>query len=128
MKLGPANGNAAEVSDLLQNNGLQLEDFMEKPAEGLKTRYIFIPAAIFIIGLLVVVWFGSSSSKEALTLLYLLTFGGGTWLTVSIQLSVRNGLATFVVAIGALLMLLMADGTFSLQDTADFVKGLRKGN
>jgi peptidoglycan/LPS O-acetylase OafA/YrhL len=128
MKLGPVDGNAEEVRDLLENNGLRLEDFLEKAAAPLKTRYLIIPGVIFAVGLLAVVAFGSESSKTIRTLLYLLAFGGGMWLTVSIQLRFRNGPATFAAAVGALLMLLIAAGIFSLQDTAEFVKGIRKDN
>jgi hypothetical protein len=128
MKLGPVDGSAEEVRDLLENNGLRLEDYLEKPAASLKTRYLIIPGAIFMIGLLAVVTFGSAPSKAVVTLLYLLAFGGGMWLTVSVQLRFRNGPATFAAAVGGLLMLLIAAGIFSLQDTAEFVKGLRKNN
>ena len=128
MKLGPVDGSTEEVCDLLENNGLRLEDLLQKPPPPLKTRYLIIPALIFMIGLLAVVTFGSASSKAVVTLLYLLAFGGGTWLTVSIQLRFRNGPATFAAAVGALLMLLIAAGIFSLQDSAEFIKGLRKGN
>jgi len=128
MKLGPVDGSTEEVCDLLENNGLRLEDYLEKPAAPLKTRYLIIPVAIFMIGLLAVVIFGSVSSRAVVTLLYLVGFGGGTWLTVSIQLRFRNGPATFATAVGGLLMLLIAAGIFSLQDTAEFLKGLRKDN
>lgn len=128
MKLGPLDGSTDEVRDLLENNGLRLEDYLEKPAAPLKTVYLIIPVTIFMFGLLAVVTFGSTSSKVVVTLLYLLAFGGGTWLTVSIQLRFRNGAATFTTAMGGLLMLLIAAGIFSLQDTAEFLKGLRKDN
>ena len=128
MKLGPIDGSTEEVCNLLENNGLRVEDLLQKPPAPLKTLYLIIPVAIFMIGLLAVVTFGSASSKAVVTLLYLLAFGGGTWLTVSIQLRFRNGPATFATAVGGLLMLLIAAGIFSLQDTAEFLKGLRKDN
>ncbi len=128
MKLGPIDGNAEEVRDLLENNGLRLEDFLEKPVAPLETRYVITPGAIFAAGLLAVVVFGGVWSKTVVTLLYLLSFGGGVWLTVSIQLRFRNGIGTFAAAIGALLMLLVAAGIYSLQDAAEFIKGLRKDN
>ncbi len=121
MKLGPVHGNAEEVRDLFENNGLRLEDYLENPAAPLKTFYLIIPGAIFMIGLLAVVTFGNVSSKEVVTLLYLMAFGGGMRLTVNIQLCFRNGLATFAAAVGGLLMLLIAAGIFSLQDTAEFL-------
>ena len=126
MKLGPVDGTIEEVRDLLENNGLRIGDFLEKPTTPLQTIYLIIPAAMSITGLLAVVALRGVASSKVLTLLYLLAFGGGAWLTVGVQLRYRNGLATFAAATGAFLMLMIAAGLFSLQDTADFLKALRK--
>ena len=61
-----------------------------------------------------------------MTLIYLIGFGGGTWLTVSTQIRFKNILATFVVAIGAILMILVASGIFSPKEAAEFIKEINK--
>ncbi len=129
MKFGPIDGSTEEVQDLLQNNGLQLEDYLEKPAAPLKTRYLVVAGAILLVGLVASVALGtfvSAPSKAVITLVNLVPFGGGVWLTVSVQLRFRSGLASLATAVSAFLMLLIAAGIFSLQDAAEFIKGLPK--
>jgi len=126
MRLGPVNGTVQEVRDLLENNGLKLEDYLEKPPAALRTRYLVIPA-ILLLSMLTLIVALRSTSAEIVTLNFLLAFAAGLWLTASIQLRFKNILATFVVAVGALLMILVAAGIFSPKDSAEFLKGLNKG-
>lgn len=128
MKLGPIDGSTEEVQDLLENNGLRLQNYLQKPAAPLTTRYLVISGAIFLVGLVFVALgtFESVPFERVITLVNLIAFGGGVWLTVNIQLRYRNGPATFATAVGASLMLLIAAGIFSLQDAAEFIKGLPK--
>lgn len=86
--------------------------------------HLVIPAVGTLLALCGIV-FLRDTSGYALSIVTLLVFGMGTWLTVSTQLRFNNGLATFAVAMGAVLMILLATGTISLSETADFVKGLR---
>ena len=125
MKLGPFNGSVEEVRNLLENNGLKLEDYIEKPPVHLKTRFLIAPAVLLCVALFLLALFSRSCSSIAITLIYLFGFGGGTWLAVSTQLKFRNTVATFVVAIGALLMLLVASGIFSPKEAAEFLKDIR---
>ena len=126
MKLGPFDGNPEEVTDLLVNNGLKLEDLFERPPEPLKTRYIVIPVTIFVVLLLVILAFGDELPKVVVSALSLFSFGFGVWLTVSIQIRFCKFMVTSVLAMGLMLMLLIAAGVFSLQDTANFIKEFRK--
>ena len=125
MKLGPFDGSVEEVRNLLENNGLKLEDYIEKPPSLLKTRFLITPAVLLCVALFLLVLVSRSCSPIMLTLIYLLGFGGGTWLTAGTQLKFRNTVATFVVAIGALLMLLVASGIFSPREAAEFLRDIR---
>jgi len=125
MKLGLFDGSVEEVCNLLENNGLRLEDYIEKLPAHLKTRFLIAPAVILSIALLLLALLSGCCSRTVLNLIYLLGFGGGTWLTVSTQLKFRNTIATFVVAIGALLMVLVASGVFSPKEAAEFIKDIR---
>lgn len=125
MKLGPIDGNVEEVRNLLENNGLKLEDYIEKPPVHLKTGFLIAPAVLLCIALFLLALFSRSCSPIVFTLIYLLGIGGGTWLTINIQLKFRNTVATFVMAIGALLMLLVASGIFSPKEVAEFIKDIR---
>ena len=126
MKLGPFDGSVEEVRNLFENNGLKLEDYLEKPPAPLKTRFLILPAVVLAIALSFLALLTSYCSLSILTLIYLLGFGGGTWLTVSTQLRFKNTLATFVVAIGSLLLILVASGIFSPKEAAEFIKDFRK--
>jgi uncharacterized membrane protein len=126
MKMGPFDGSMEEVKDLFENNGLKLEDYLEKPPSHLATKFMIIPAVVLGIALLLLAIFTTKCSHAILTLLYLLGFSGGTWLTVSIQLRYKNTLATFAVAIGSLLMILVASGIFSPKEAVEFIKEIKK--
>ena len=125
MKLGPFDGSVEEVRNLLENNGLKLEDYIEKPSVHLKTGFLIAPAVLLCVALFLLALVSRSCSPIVLTLIYIFGFGGSTWLTVSIQLKFRNTVATFVMAIGALLMLLVASGIFSPKEVAEFLKDIR---
>ena len=124
MKMGTFDGSVEEVRDLLENHGLRLEDYLEKPPAPLKTRFLIIPVIVFVSLLCLLVLLSPKLTPIALRFFYILSFGSGTWITVSTQLKYKNRLATFCVAIGAVLMILMAAGLLSPRETADFIKDL----
>jgi hypothetical protein len=126
MKSGPFDGSVEEVRNLFENNGLRIEDYLEKPPAPLKTKFLILPAVVLAISLLLLTLLASYCSLTILTLIYLLGFAGGTWLTVSTQLRFKNTLATFVVAIGSIVMILVASGIFSPKEAAEFIKGFRE--
>lgn len=125
MKLGPVDGTVEEVRDLLENNGLKLEDYIEKPPARLKTRFLIAPSVILGIALLLLALFSSQCSPTLLTLIHLLGLAGGTWLTVSTQLRFKNAIATFTIAIGSLILILVASRIFSVMETAELIKDIR---
>ncbi len=126
MKLGPLDGSVEEVRDLLENHGLRIEDYIEKPAVPLETKFLILPAVVLAISLLLLTLLSDYCSLTILTLIYLLGFAGSLWLTVSIQLRFKNMPATFVVAIGSLVMILVASGIFSPKEATEFIKGFRE--
>lgn len=126
MKLGPVDGSVEEFRDLFENHGLNWEDYLEKPPAPLKTIFLIAPAVILGIALILLALLPNNFSETVLTLIYLIGFGSGTWLTVSTQIRFKNTLATFAVAIGAILMILVASGIFSPKEAAEFVKEIQK--
>lgn len=126
MKLGSVDGSVEEFRDLLENHGSNLEDYLGKPPAPLKTRFLIAPAVILGIALIFLVLFQNNFSETVLTLINLIGFGSGTWLTVSAQIRFKNTLATFAVAIGAILMILVASGIFSPKEAAEFVQEIQK--
>jgi hypothetical protein len=83
MKMGPIDGKVEEFRDLLENHGLNLEDYIEKPPAPLKTRYLTIPSILFAISLLLFTLLSQHLSPPVTNLFYIVSFGSATWLTVS---------------------------------------------
>jgi hypothetical protein len=123
MKLGPVDGNVEEVRDLLKNFGLNLEDFIEKPTSPLRMRFLVIPVVIFLSSVLVLGVLPTGSLGWQL--LVILSIAGGTWTCASTQLRFRNPVATFCVAMGFVLMILLAAGLISLKEAAEAVMKLK---
>ena len=126
MKFGPIDGSPEEIRDLLKNDGLKLTDYFERPATMLQSRYVVLPAVVLGVGLVAVVSFAGSPSKNLLRLLDLLSVGGVLWLIVSVQLRFRQTAATLATALGSLLMLMIAKGILSLPEVTEILKDLWK--
>jgi hypothetical protein len=122
MKLGPVDGSEEEVRGLLENNGLRLQDYLVRPPPPLPTKWVWIPSTIIGITLVALIFFRAAAPDSVKNFLYIIGLGSGIWLTVSIQLRFKNGIATMVVAMGLFILLLVAAGIFSLQEAADFAK------
>lgn len=125
MKVGPFDGSAQEVRDLLENHGLKLENYLEKPQVPLRSIFLVLPVSLLCIILVLLVLFSRLCSPTVLTLIHISGFGCGTWLTVSTQLKFKNGMATFVVAIGIIVIILVASSVLSPKEAADFIKDVR---
>jgi hypothetical protein len=126
MKMGPFDGTTSEVTNLLENNGLKLEDYLERPIPPPKTRFLIIPIVLFILSLgTAVVPLTSDAPIWLLRLLYIPIFGSVTWICASIQIRFKNGVATFCVAIGLVLTALLATGLLSPREAADILKDFR---
>lgn len=125
MKVGPVDGSAKEVRDLLENHGLKLEDYLEKPPSPLKIRFLVIPTAVFLLFLFILALLPAGSPDWQLRLLYILSFGSGTWICASTQLRFKNGITTFCVAMGLALTILLAAGLISPKEAAEAVRSLK---
>jgi hypothetical protein len=125
MRIGTMEGSPQEIRDLIENNGLRVADYLQPPEAQLQRRWLIIPTSLVGVALLLIILAGDISSK-VLVLLLVLGFGGGTWLTVSVQIRFRNALATFAVAVGVVLTLLVAGGLIAPNETVDYLRKLRQ--
>jgi hypothetical protein len=124
MKMGPFDGSVEEVRDLLENKGLNIEDYLDKPASTLRLRYLIIPSCIFISSVFIHAGIQALPALW-LKLLHITSFGSGTWVCASTQIRFNNGIATFCLAIGLLITVLIAAGLISPKDAVDILKGLK---
>jgi len=125
MKMGPFDGTREEIRDLIEDHGLNIDDFLEKPQPPLKNVFIAIPTVIFIVLVILLASISNTSHIWLMKVLHILIFASGTWVCVCIQIKYRNGIATFCVAIGALIIALFSAGIISPKEAADFVKQLK---
>jgi hypothetical protein len=125
MKWGPFDGSSSEVRDLLEDNGLKLEDYLERPIAPLKVRFLIVPSVLFLLSLGAMAALTPNLPIRLLRLLYIPIFGGITWICASIQIRFKNGIATFCVAMGLILTALLATGLLSPREAADILKDLK---
>lgn len=124
MKIGNAEGIPEEIRDYFENCGLNAADFFLKTEASLHWKWILIPISIVAITLILLVLLDSINMQLHI-LLFLLGGGFASWAVVSIQIKFKNGWATTVAAIGALLMLLVAAGFMTPKESLDAIKGLK---
>jgi len=127
MKVGPVDGSAQEIRDLFEKNGLNLENYIEKPPSPLGSKFLVIPTIVFFISLFALAILPPPSPEWQSRLLFILSFGSGTWMCVSTQLRFKSVVATFCVAMGIVLTVLIAAGMMSPREAAEAVRSL-KGN
>jgi hypothetical protein len=124
MKLGRVEGTPEEIRDIFQNNGLKLEEYLEKPESPMAVRWLVIPAIMCACALLLLILLPSVSITVTI-LLFVIGAAGAVWLTAGVQIRFKNSVATFVVALGVLLLLLVASGFIAPRETADLIKGIK---
>lgn len=125
MKMGPFDGTREEVRDLIEDHGLNIEDYLERPQPPLKNKFIVIPTISFLVFVILLASLSNTSHVWLINVLYIFIFGSGTWVCVSTQIKFKNAIATFCVAIGALIIVLLSAGILSPKEAAEFVKDLK---
>lgn len=107
------------IKDLVDNHGYRYEDFLEIPLP-LKTRYIVIPAGIFFLSLIVLVFIRSYPSLWRL--FFIICFTAGTWLCFSVHIRFKNGTAITILCVGLIVALLLAGGVINPKEIAIALK------
>lgn len=109
MKLGSVEGTAEEINGLLVKVGSCLGDYLVKPEKPLENKWIYIPAILLLVWLLFMAFLTPLIGK---TLLLMFVAGAAmiVWLTLAVQIRFKSGAATFVVAIGTFVLLLVSGG------------------
>ncbi len=125
MKLGKMEGSPEEIRDFFQNNGLNIEDYLEKP-EAPINFFWFILSTILIISSVVILTLVQPKSEVVQNLLFLLGCGGGLWLAVIVQIKFKNTWAAGFIAVGIVLLLLVALGMITPKELLENIKSLRK--
>ena len=120
MKFGSFDGTPEEITDFFEQHGFVLAEYLVKPAESTKPRWVVIPAVIFFLSVPVLIYFNSRSNAIR-TLFFCIDASVLVWLTVAIQVKFKNITATMIAAIGGLLILLVAAGVLPPLATLDAI-------
>ncbi len=125
MKFGPIEGNSEEIKNFFQDNGLKVADYIALPEVPIKRAWFAISAGVSICAAAVLI-FLDPITRAAATFTFLVGCGGGLWLSVIAQLRFKSPWATGLVAIGCLLLMLVAVGAVTPLEMLEEVKSLRK--
>jgi hypothetical protein len=112
MKVGPIEGTKEEITGFFQDNGLKVSDYFQLPEAPLKAVWLVLPAFLIIVALGILTLAEPLSTGQRMFVFLV----GGTatiWLAVGVQLRFKNSWATGIVAIGGVLVLLVAHGDLS---------------
>lgn len=125
MKLGPFDGSTKEFNDLVENHGFNPENFLQDTKQNLNNIWIIIPIISFIIAFTFLTLFPPQNT-DFQTLIFLLGCCAGIWLSVSVQIKSKNFYATSVVAIGSVLIMLVAIGLITPIEMVEHLKEIGK--
>lgn len=124
MKVGQMEGSPEEIRDFFQNNGLNIADYIEKPEIPLKPVWLIVPAVILTLAFSSLSLFAPQSSAIK-NLIFLFGCGSGIWLSVSVQIKFKNTWAAGFVAIGSILIMLVAIGIITPAEMLEHLKDIR---
>lgn len=124
MKIGKAEGTPEEITNLFQNNGLKLADYLEKTEAQLHWKWFLIPCILIAIALLLLV-LGAKLPPKINILFFLVGASGVCCLSASLQIRFKNFTATIITAIILFLILLIAAGLLAPKETIDALKTLK---
>ena len=122
MKIGGAEGTPAEIKEFLENNGLDVKKYFADYKEA-GNWTIAVPCIINLATAIAILYFRKNSIDGTD---YLIIAGLATivWMACVVQTRFRSLTSTIVVAIGAILILLVANGVMRAADLPEKVKSL----
>ena len=125
MKLGPIEGTREEITGFFQDNGLKVNDYFQILKTPIKAVWIVVPSSLIVVCLGTLTLLGSLSTGQK-TFVFLVGCAALVWLTTVIQLRFKHVWATGIVAIGGLLLMLVALGAISSTQMLNELKSLRE--
>ena len=112
MKIGRSQleGTPEEIVNFYISFGQNPLDYLEKPEPSLQTRWLIIPAVLFVALLIILVFVGDDYSKTKLVL-FLLGFASSVWLAVCVHIRFKSAkgageiIFAGIIFVGLLIML-----------------------
>ncbi len=124
MKIGKMEGTPEEIRDFFQNNGLSIEDYLEKPEKPI-SRYLFIGPSCFYVVFIILLTTVSGVSDGWRTVIFLIGCCCSLWLAVSVQIRFKNTWATSFIILCGISFMLVALGVISPTELLDQARKLK---
>ena len=124
MKIGKLEGSPEEIRDFIENNGLNIEDYLDRPQPPLKLVWLIVPVCVIIVQLSWLTLFAPTSIALQ-TFVFLIGCGAGIWLAVNVQIRFQSTWAATFVAVGVVLIMLVAIGMLSPAELVQQLKEIR---
>ncbi len=100
-------------------------DYIEKPKDPLKPIWLIVPAIILALAFSSLTMFAPQSPATQ-KLIFLYGCGAGIWLSASVQIKFKNTWASGFVAIGSILIMLVAIGVITPTEMMENLKEIQK--
>ena len=127
MKIGPVEGTPEEVNNFFQNNGLNPLDYFEKPESSLQTRWLIIPAVLFVALFVLLALAGDDYSKIKVVL-FLSGFASSVWLAVCVHIRFKTDWGSSAIILAGLLIMLVALGVLEPKQLTEYYQNEKSHN
>jgi tellurite resistance protein TehA-like permease len=125
MRLGPAEGTKEEITGFFQDNGMKASDYFQMPKAQIKPVWLVI-SVLCIVAMLGALTLLESLSTGQQTFVFLVGCAAVLWLAIIVHLRFKQAGVTGIVAIGGLLLMLVALGVITPTQMLNEVKSFRK--
>ena len=124
MKIGNLEGDPEEIRNFIENNGLNINDFLDLPKKRPALFWFIIPGFLFFVVLFWLTLF-SPTSDALRNLLFLIGCLAGIWQAVNVQIRFQNPWAATFIGVGIPLVMLVAIGVLSPAELVNELKGIK---
>lgn len=125
MKIGKMEGTPEEIRGFCEGNNIDIARFLELGDSPLKPIWLLTPI-VFIIVAIGWLLLASPENHSMRTFIFLVGCGAGIWLAVCIQLRFKSTWSAGFVAVGILLLMLVAFGVIAPQEMIQHFKDISK--
>jgi FtsH-binding integral membrane protein len=123
MKIGDLEGSSEEIHDFFQNNGLKVEDYFQQPQKPIGKFWIVVFGLLVLVSLAMLVLEFSADPKVRKLIFIVSCFLSLCW-SATFQVKFKNTWATSFVAIGCVLLALVAYGVYTPEDMFNAIQKL----
>lgn len=123
MKVGEIEGSPQEIKDLMENHGLNLDDYIEKPEKPIESIWLIIPAVIYFLFLLINIVV--TDNPSILNFTFISSICVALWLTIVIHIRYKMPWASTLVIIVATLISLVSIDVMKPHDLITYMEKFR---